>query len=160
MSKIQIMNIPEPQEYIDSLNRKAIYEFLYSEIMHNDFISFNKKSFKDNKFNLESYEEAYDRASRRSNMVCIRKTNYAFLYLKDKFTKYIKMQEIEPENGLFEPEYKVIEKSNNKYKVVVTCAINGDFKEKLFMYAPNEITARNRAELAMRHKIVPHEIKE
>lgn len=160
MSKIQIMNITEPQEYIDSLDRKAIYELLCSELMHNAFISFNKKNIKDKKFNLESYEKAYDNSSRKSNIACIKNTNNAFLYKKDKFVRYLEMSLSEPECALFQPEYKVIEKSNNKYKVVVTCAINGDFKEKLFMYAPNEITARNRAELAMRHKIVPHEIKD
>ncbi len=160
MSKIQIMNISEPQVYMHSLDRKAIYELLYSELMYCHFISFNKKNIKDKRFHFESYEEAYDRASRKSNIACIKNINNAFLYKKNNFTRYIGMNELEPEYSLFQPEYEVIEKSNNKYKVVVTCAINGDFKEKLFMYAPNEITARNRAELAIRHKIVPHEIKD
>ena len=160
MSKIQIMYTSEPQEYIDSLDRKAIYELLYSELMHNTFISFNKKNIKKKRFNFEMYEKAFDNSSRKSNISCIKNTNDAFLYKKEELTRYLEMSLSEPECALFQPEYKVIEKSNNKYKVVVTCAINGNFKEKLFMYAPNEITARNRAELAMRHKIVPHEIKE
>ena len=160
MSKIQIMNIPEPQGYIDSLDRKAIYESIYSELMHNNFISFNKKNIKDKRFNLESYEKAFDNSSRKSNIACIKNTNDAFLYKKEELTRYLEMSLSEPWGALYQPEYKVIDKSNNKYKVVVTCAINGDFKEKLFIYAPNEITARNRAELAIRHKIVPHEIKD
>lgn len=160
MSKIQIMFVPEPHEYIDSLDRKAIYELLYSELMHNTFISFNKKNIKDKRFFLELYEKEYDIASRKSNIACIKNTNDAFLYKKDKFIRYIRMQEREPFNALYQPYYEVVEKSNNKYKVIVTCDINGDFKEKLFMYAPNEITALNRAEMAMRHKIVPHKIKD
>lgn len=160
MSKIQIMLVTEPQNYIDSLDRKTIYELLYSRLMHNTFISFNKKNIKDKKFNLESYEEAFDNASRKSNITCIKNTNNAFLYNKEEFTRYLEMCVSEQKDGLFKPEYEVVEKSNNRYKVIITCAINGNFKEKLHMYAPNETTARYRAELAMRHKIVPHKIKE
>lgn len=160
MKKINIMFVPTPREYANSLDRKAIYELLYSELMYVNFISFNKKNIKDKRFHFESYEEAFDSSSRKSNLFCIKNTNNFFLNNKEKFTESICMSLSEPGDGLFQPEYEVIEKSNNKYKVVVTCAINGDFKEKLFMYAPNEKTARYRAELAMRHKIVPHEIKE
>lgn len=160
MKKINIMLVTEPQVHKDSLDRKAIYNLLYSELMYCHFISFNKKNIKDKRFNLESYEKAYDNSSRKSNVFCTKNTNNFFLNNKERFTESICMSSSEPEDGLFQPEYEVIEKSNNKYKVVVTCAINGNFKEKLFMYAPNEKTARYRAELAMRHKIVPHEIKE
>lgn len=160
MSKIQIMHTSEPQEYIDSLDRKAIYELLYSELMYVNFISFNRKNIKDKRFHFESHEEAFDSSSRKSNLFCIKNTNNFFLNNKERFTEKNCMHVSEPEDSLFQPEYEVIEKSNNKYKVVVTCAINGNFKEKLFMYAPNEKTARCRAELAMRHKIVPHEIKD
>ena len=160
MKKINIMLVAEPEMYMDSLDRKAIYELLYSELMHNNLISFNRKNIKDKRFHFESCEEAFDSSSRKSNLFCIKNTNNFFLNNKKRFTESICMSLSEPENSLFQPEYEVIEKSNNKYKVVVTCAINGNFKEKLFMYAPNEKTARNRAELAMKHKIVPHEIKE
>lgn len=160
MNKIQIMEVQEVCDYLNSLDRKTIYELLYSELMHNNFISFNRKNIKDKRFNLESYEKAYDKASIISNISCIKKTNYTFLYYINQFARYINMSTSEPEGSLFQPEYEVIEKSNNRYKVIITCAINGNFKEKLHMYAPNEVTALNRAELAIRHKIVPHKIKD
>lgn len=160
MKKIKIMKASEVCDYINSLDRKAIYELLYSELMYNNFISFNKKNIKNKRFNLKSYEEAYDKASRISNISCIKKTNYTFLYYINQFTRYIDMSTLEPEGSLLKPEYEVIEKSNNRYKVIITCAINKNFKEKLHMYAPNEVTAINRAELAIRHKIVPHKIKD
>lgn len=163
MKKINIMFVPTPREYANSLDIKTIYELLYSQLMQNNFISFNKKNIKDKKFDLELYEKSFDSASRKSNISCIKRTNNLFLKSQTNLTELtekICMHELEPENSLFQPKYEVIEKSNNKYKVVVTCAINGNFKEKLFMYAPNEKTALNRAELAMRHKIVPHKIKE
>ena len=146
---------------MDSLDRKAIYELLYSKLM-NIFFSYLSFTVKNKNDDSEYYETCLDEESRKANIFCIKNTNDLFLKSKINLTEITEktcMHELEPENSLFQPKYEVIEKSNNKYKVVVTCAINESFKEKLFMYAPNEKTARNRAELAMRHKIVPHEIK-
>lgn len=162
MKKINIMLVPTLREYANSLDRKTIYEVLYSRLMY-IFFSYSSLNVKNKNTNSEYYETCLDGKSRKANIFCIKNTNDLFLKSKinlTEITESICMHELEPESSLFQPEYEVIEKSNNKYKVVVTCAVNGNFKEKLFMYAPNEKTARYRAELAMRHKIVPHEIKE